>query len=74
MKKYIIFATIGFELVGLIIGSYFLGEMLDKQLKTNGLAFVFLSLACLVGWLVRVVWLLQRMQKAEEKEDLNSER
>lgn len=74
MKKYIIFASIGFELMGLIVGSYFLGEALDQKYKTGGMAFVGLSLACLVGWLIRVIWMLQRMQKNEEKEDLNSER
>lgn len=74
MRKYIIFASIGFELVGLIIGSYFLGEALDKKYQTGGMAFVGLSLACLVGWLARVIWLLQKMQKNEEKEELNSER
>ncbi|MBO9668290.1 MAG: AtpZ/AtpI family protein [Bdellovibrio sp.] len=67
MRKYIIFASIGFELVGLIIGCFYLGEFLDAKYQTKGLIFVGLSMACLVGWLVRVIWLLKRMQDQEDK-------
>lgn len=67
MKRYIIFASIGFELVGLIVGCFYLGEFLDKKYGTDGMAFVGLSVACLIGWLVRVIWLLQRVQKQDEE-------
>jgi membrane protein DedA with SNARE-associated domain len=67
MKRYIIFASIGFELVGLIVGSYYLGQMLDEQYHSGGLIFVGISLACLVGWLVRVIWMLRRIEKEDEK-------
>jgi hypothetical protein len=67
MRKYIIFASIGFELVGLIIGCFYLGEFLDAKYHTKGLIFVGLSMACLVGWLVRVIWLLKRIQDQEDK-------
>lgn len=67
MKRYIIFASIGFELVGLIVGCFYLGEFLDKKYNTGGMAFVGLSIACLIGWLVRVIWLLQRIDKQDEE-------
>lgn len=67
MKKYIIFASIGFELVGLIIGCFYLGQFLDTKYQSKGMFFVGLSVASLIGWLVRVIWLLQRMQENEEK-------
>lgn len=69
MGKYLVFVSMGFEIVGLIVGSYFLGHMIDQKYKTGGLAFVFLSLACLVGWLIRVIWLVNRMQKQEAAEE-----
>lgn len=69
MKKYIIFASIGFELVGLIIGCFYLGQFLDQKYQTKGLIFVGLTFAALIGWLWRVIWLLRRMQKTEEKEE-----
>lgn len=66
MNRYIIFASIGFELVGLIIGCFYLGQYLDAKYNTGGLAFVGLSVACLIGWLVRVIWLLKRIEKQDE--------
>ena len=66
MKRYIIFASIGFELVGLIIGCFYLGQYIDEKYQTKGLAFVGLSVACLIGWLVRVIWMLQRINKEDE--------
>ncbi len=69
MGKYIAFASIGFELIGLILGCYYLGKILDDKYKTNGLIFVGLSILSLIGWLIRVIWLLKRVQKQEELED-----
>ena len=69
MKKYIIFGSIGFELVGLILGCYYLGLYLDKKYQSNGLIFALLSFLALIGWLTRVIWLLRRMQKQEEQEN-----
>lgn len=68
MRKYIIFASIGFELVGLIVGCFFLGQILDNKYQTKGMIFVGLSVFCLIGWLVRVIWLLKRFQDEDEKD------
>lgn len=68
MKKYIIFASMGFELVGLIIGSFYLGQYLDTRINSKGLVFVGLSLACLIGWLIRVVWMINRIQDKEDND------
>lgn len=69
MNRYIIFAGIGFELVGLIIGCFYLGQMLDEKYQTKGLIFVGLSFACLIGWLWRVIWMIRRIQKEDEKNE-----
>ncbi|MEK2643669.1 AtpZ/AtpI family protein [Bdellovibrio sp. BCCA] len=74
MKKYIIFASIGFELVGLILGCFYLGQFLDQKYQTKGLIFVGLTFAALIGWLWRVIWLLRRMQKEDEKEEAGSKK
>lgn len=68
MRKYIIFASIGFELVGLILGCFYLGQYLDQKYQTRGLIFAGLSFACLIGWLTRVIWMLRRFQKLEENQ------
>lgn len=73
-NNYIIFASIGFELVGLIVGCFYLGEYLDTKYHTKGLIFVGLSLLCLLGWLFRVIWLLKRIQDQEEKSSKKDEK
>lgn len=74
MKKYIIFASIGFELVGLIIGCFYLGQYFDQKYNTKGLIFVGLTFISLAGWLWRVIWLLRRMQKIDEQEEAESKK
>jgi len=69
MSKYIVFASIGFELVGLILGCYYLGDYLDQKYQTKGLIFVGLTILALVGWMVRVVWLLRRIQAQDENSE-----
>lgn len=74
MKKYIIFASMGFELVGLILGCFYLGQYLDQKYHSKGLIFVGLTFASLIGWLFRVIWLLRKMQRSEEKEEQEASR
>ena len=66
MGKYLVFASIGFELVGLVIGCYYLGQILDEKFQTKGLIFVILTFFAIIAWLVRVIWLLKKFQKEDE--------
>lgn len=63
MGKYLVFASIGFELVGLIVGSYYIGQSLDEKYQTKGMIFIALSIFSLVAWLTRVIWLLKKLEK-----------
>ncbi len=69
MKKYLIFMGMGFEITGLIVGSVFIGKALDQTYQTKGLFVVGLIVLSLAGWLARVIFLLTKIQKAEEKEE-----
>ncbi len=73
MGKYLVFASIGFELVGLVIGCYYLGQVLDEKYQTKGLIFVIMTFFAILGWLVRVLWLLRKFQKNEEAEEKESQ-
>lgn len=66
MKNYMIFIGMGFEITGLIIGSVFLGEALDKKWETKGYFVAGLIVVSLIGWLARVLFLLAKIQKEEE--------
>lgn len=63
MNKYIIFAGIGFELIGLIIGSVFFGEYLETKWSTRGLWVAGLILLSLVGWMIHLIYMLKSVKR-----------
>ncbi len=65
MNKYLVFAGIGFELIGLILLSVYIGEALDSKWPSKGLWVAGLILLSLVGWMVHLVFLLKSTQKSE---------
>jgi uncharacterized membrane protein len=66
LGKYLVFASIGFELVGLILGAYYFGTYLDQKYGGNGLYFVILAFAALIGWLIQIILFLRKFQKEDE--------
>ena len=68
MKKYLIFASIGFELVGIMLGSIYLGQTIDQNYKTKGIALIVLMFIGLASWLTHVVLLLRKFQKEDSNE------
>lgn len=68
-NRYIIFAAMGAELVGLILGSLYLGQILDEKFQTQGLIMVGLSLVCLAGWLFHIVVLAKSLEKNAKSEE-----
>ncbi|MBK9324674.1 MAG: AtpZ/AtpI family protein [Bdellovibrionaceae bacterium] len=71
MNKYLIFSSIGFELVGIIVASIYFGQSLDDKYQTKGMALIALIFIGLVSWLTHVIILLRRFQKDEPNgEDL----
>lgn len=69
MKKYLIFASIGFELVGIVIASIYLGQIIDKTYQTRGLALIALMFIGLASWLIHVLLLLRRFQKNDAEDN-----
>jgi hypothetical protein len=67
MGRYLVFSSIGFELVALILGCYYLGQMLDAKYQTGGMIFVVSSFAGLIAWLIRVIWMVKKFQADDEK-------
>lgn len=67
MGKYLVFISIGFELVGMIVGSYYLGQALDEKFHTKDMIFIGLAIFSLVAWLTRIIWLLKKIEKEEAK-------
>jgi F0F1-type ATP synthase assembly protein I len=67
MNKYIVFAAMGFELVGIIIACLFLGQWLDRNYGTRGLGLVGCSVLGLAGWLVHIVQLTKNLDKNQDQ-------
>lgn len=72
MKKYIVFAGIGFELVGIMMASIYLGQAIDKTYQTKGIALAAMMFLGLASWLTHVIMLLRRLEK-QNPEDKESE-
>jgi hypothetical protein len=66
MGKYLVFASMGFELVGLILGAYYFGKYLDGKYNGGGLYFIGLSFGVLIAWLIQILLLVQRFAKDDE--------
>ena len=70
-KQGFIFVGIGFELVGLILASVYLGQAIDKHMGWSGIAMAALMMLSLAGWIAHIVILLNRQEKeAKEHKDL----
>lgn len=65
------FMGLGTEIGFLVVGAYFLGDHLDKIYHTNGLIFVGLAFAVLIGWMGQVIWLVKSLEKDAENEGEN---
>lgn len=63
-SKYLVFAAMGVELVGIILACLYIGQMLDEKYGWKGLGMIGFSVAGLAGWIVQIVVLSQRMDKA----------
>ena len=62
-NKYIVFAGIGVELVGIIGVCLYIGQKLDENFGLKGLGMVGFSIAGLAGWLIRVVQMAKKLDK-----------
>lgn len=59
------FVGIGFEVVGLLIASVWVGGWLDTKFQLKGMATAGLVVLALAGWFVHIIWMLKRFEKDE---------
>lgn len=62
-NKGLIFVGIGFEAVGIILTSVWIGQWLDVHFEFQGLFTILLSFMGLGGWFAHVLTLLKKMNK-----------
>lgn len=66
--KGIVFMGIGFELIAMSVGGYFLGEYIDKYMGWKGIGSTYLVLILLIGWFVHLIYLLRKFEKDDEND------
>jgi len=70
MNKYIVFASMGLELVGLMLASSIVGKQLDQTYGTNGIVLTVLCLLSLFGWLAHIIYLTKKLEQPSGQDDL----
>ena len=69
MQKGVVFIGMGFELLGLILGGLFLGNIIDKEMQWPGYGLAVCVIAGLVSWVVHLVVMLKKfMDETDDSE------
>lgn len=64
MQSAMVFAGLGFELIGLCMGGYYFGHIVDQYMGwSNNYGAGGLVLLLLIGWFVQLFYLLRRFEK-----------
>lgn len=71
-SKGVVFLGIGFELVAMCAGGYFLGEFIDKHMGWNGTAATYLTVILMISWFVHLIYLLRKFERENDIEDSSS--
>jgi hypothetical protein len=65
MKTGLKFVGIGFELVGIVLASLYVGGVLDRSFSLNGMGVAGMILLGTGGWIVHMIILLRGLEKSE---------
>lgn len=71
-SKYLVFAGMGVELIGIILTCLYVGQLIDQTYHTKGLALAGLPMLGLGGWIYHIVVLARRMD--ENSAEINSKK
>jgi hypothetical protein len=65
-NKGIVFLGIGFELVAMCVGGFYLGAYIDQYYGWTAFASTYLVLALLLSWFLHLFYLLRKFEKDGE--------
>jgi len=66
MNRGIVFVGIGFELVSMCVGGFFIGQWIDREMGWRVAATTTLTLMLLVGWFIHLIVLLKRFESLDD--------
>jgi hypothetical protein len=58
-----VFVGVGFEAIGVVLASIWLGQWLDGYFSVQGLFTILFCFVGLGGWFAHIVFLLRKMNK-----------
>lgn len=61
-RRFYLFIGMGFELVGLILVSVYLGQVIDEKYALGGLAIALSAMGGLGGWVLHLMWVMKRFE------------
>lgn len=62
-NKGLVFMGIGFEAIGIVLASLWLGEWMDRELNQKGLFTILLIFVGLGGWFAHILFLIKKMNQ-----------
>jgi F0F1-type ATP synthase assembly protein I len=69
--KYLIFAGMGIELIGIMVSCLYIGQRLDQKYGLQGLGLAGLSLVGLAGWIAHIVQLTRSVEHQKDVSDID---
>lgn len=69
MNKGLVFLGIGFELIAMCMGGYYLGEAINEYYGWKAATSAYLIVLLLIAWFVHLFYLLRKFEKDDEDSD-----
>ena len=63
----LVFVGMGFELLGLMLGALYIGQILDEKLESQGIYTAILSFTALIIWVYHLVLLIKKFQNENDR-------
>ncbi len=71
LNKGLIFAGMGFELLGIMVGCIYIGAIIDKKMQWPSYAAAGLVVIGVTGWIIHVFHLLKQISAPNKTHDQN---
>jgi len=71
VKNGMMFSGMGFELVALCLGGYYLGDTISQHYGITKSVTAFVILALLVAWFVHLIYLLRKFEDTDDSDSGN---
>lgn len=68
MQKYLVFMSMGFELIGSVLIAIYLGKYLEEKFNLSNLVTVGLIFIFIGAWITHIVYMLKKLNTPKSEE------